>query len=133
MYMMASRAELSEQNFRRISWINILLTPLLFILFAWPYLVVGINFNIAEELLYIGTFCFSFSFTLTILHGHVTMALGALHRSHYHDWLDRHHWSYGLLMRPIFFSTRFRLILLILSFVLLAAGVMLHSLSGVII
>lgn len=122
---MMNRTELSEQNFRRISWINILLIPPLILLFAWPYLILARIIGIGDFLLYSGTLCFSLSFTLTILHGHVTIALGALHRSHYHEWLNGHRWSYGFLLRPVFFSTRFRLILLILSFVMLVAGLML--------
>lgn len=122
---MRSPKELSEQNFRRISRINILLTPPLFILFAWPYFIFALWSEFPELLLYSGTACFSLPFTLTILHGHVTIALGALHRFHYYDWLNQHSWSYGFLIRPLFFSTRFRLILLLLSFGIIPIGVML--------
>ncbi len=122
-----NQAELSERNFRRISWINIVLTPPLFILFAWPYLFMGLWFEFPGVMLYPGTFTFSFPFTLTILHGHVTIALGALHRNEYHEWLTRHSWSYGFLIRPVFFSPRFRLTLLIFSLAILLAGVLLYA------
>lgn len=120
---MASRKELGEINFRRISWINFLLAPPLFILFAWPYAVLGLWFDLQEYWLYSGTFFFAFPLTLTIIHGHVTIALGALQRSHYYDWLKRQRWSYGFWIRPFFFTTRFRLILLIVSLAMLAAGI----------
>jgi hypothetical protein len=120
-----NRAELSDQNFRRISWINILLSPPLFLLFAWPYVVFALRFDMPELMLQMGTFCFSFPFTLTIIHGHVTAALGALHRIRYYEWLAEHRWSYGFFIRPIFFSTRFRLIFLLIGFVILFSGVML--------
>lgn len=117
--------ELSEQNFRRISWINILLTPPLLALFAWPYHVMAELLSMHEQLLLAGMVLFSLPFTLTILHGHITIALGALHRTEYHEWLKKRHWNFGLLMRPIFFSTRLRLVLLLLSLVLFAAGALL--------
>lgn len=121
------QAELSERNYRRISWINTVLTPPLFVLFAWPYMFFGLWFEFPEVLLYPGIFCFSLPFTLTILHGHVTIALGALHRDHYHEWLTKHSRSYGFLIRPVFFSTRFRLTLLLLSLAILLAGILLYA------
>ena len=122
---MPVQKELSDQNFRRISWINIFLIPPLMILFAWPWSILGIWLEFTEVLLYIGMFCFAFPFSLTILHGHVTIALGALHRNKYYEWLKNHRWSYGFLIRPFFFSTRFRLSLLFFSFGILLTGVML--------
>ncbi len=121
---MHSRKELSEQNYGRISWINLLLIPPIFMLFALPYAMFGLWFNFPEILLYMGTFCFAFPFTMTIIHGHVTIALGALQRIQYYEWLVRHPWGFGFWLRPIFFSTRFRLILLLISFTALVAGVM---------
>jgi hypothetical protein len=122
---MAGNRELSEQNFRRISWINILLTPLLLILFAWPYAVIGLWFDFPETWLYAGTFLFAFPLTLTIIHGHVTIALGALQRSHYSRMAGTPPLGIRILwIRPIFFTTRFRLILLIISLVMLISGVM---------
>lgn len=119
------KSVLNEQNFRRISWINILLAPPLFILFSWPYFFFALWYDFPEIVLYAGTFCFSFPFTLTIIHGHVTVALGALHRGIYHDWLKKHHWGFGFFLRPLLFSTRFRFILLFLSFAAFGAGILL--------
>lgn len=119
---MASQKELSERNFRRISWINILLTPPLLLLFAWPYSMLGIWFGFPEFWLYTGTFLFAFPLSLTIIHGHVTLALGALQRSHYYEWLTRRRWGFGFWIKPAFFATRFRLIPLIISLFMLLAG-----------
>lgn len=121
---MTGNRELSEQNFRRISWINILLTPPLFILFSWPYAMIGLWFELRELWLYTGTFLFAFPLVQTIIHGHVTIALGALQRSHYHEWLKRRKWAMGFWIRPLFFTTRFRLILLILSLGMLVSGIL---------
>ena len=117
--------ELSEQNFRRISWINVLLTPPLLALFAWPYYALAQMVSMDERLYLAGMLFFSLPFTLTILHGHITIALGALHRSEYHEWLDRRRWSFGFLMRPVFFTTRLRLALLMLGLVVFVAGMFL--------
>ncbi len=117
-----NRTELSESNFRRISWINILLTPPLLLVFAWPFYFILNQLPLPATLVYVATFCFAFPFTLTILHGHVTIAIGAPHRLHYYQWLLKHSFSYGLLIRPLFFSTRFRLILLVLGVGILIIG-----------
>lgn len=119
---MASHKELSERNFRRISWINILLTPPLLLLFAWPYAILGLWFEFPEFWLYTGAFLFAFPLSLTIIHGHVTPALGALQRSHYYEWLTRRRWGFGFWIKPAFFATRFRLIPLIISLFMLLAG-----------
>lgn len=125
MSIKSNRAELSEQNFRRINWINIALTPPLLLVFSWPFFIFSRYIGMPDPLLFAGTFCFAFSFTMTILHGHVTIALGALHRDRYHQWLDSHRWGHGFLIRPLYFSTRFRLIILIFGFVILITGLML--------
>lgn len=117
--------ELSAKNYRRISWINILIAPPLFVLFAWPYYILGTRIELPGLLLNAGSFCFAFPFTLTIIHGHVTMAIGSLHRNNYYKWLAAHRWSYGLLIRPVFFSTRFRIAFLIISFGFLLSVIML--------
>ncbi len=120
---MTNSKELSEQNFRRISWINLLLVPPLFILFAWPYAIIGLWFDFPEFWLYLGTFLFAFPLTLTIVHGHVTIALGALQRTHYYQWLVRRRWGFGFWLRPFYFSTRFRFILIIVSLLMLITGI----------
>jgi len=71
---------------------------------------------------YPGSIIFALPFMLTILHGHVTTAMGALHRHHYYNWLKDHPLTYGMLFHPIIISTRFRLSLFFLSLILLTIG-----------
>lgn len=71
---------------------------------------------------YGGAFLFSIPFTLTLLHGHVTMALGSAHRHHYYQWLNEHRLTYGLFFHDIFTSTRFRLIILVISTIIFLAS-----------
>lgn len=116
------KSELSERNYKRISIVNWLLCVPFVILFAWPYLIICRFLHIELIVAYTGALLFSAPFTITILHGHVTMALGSLHRHHYYDWLVHKPLTYGLLFHPIFMRTRFRLVLIVLSVILLGAG-----------
>lgn len=118
--------ELNPKNFRRISIINWLLSFPFFLLFSWPYLYIANFMDIERVISYIGCIFFSIPFMITILHGHVTMALGEAHRHHYYDWLDEHPLTYGLLFHPIMTRTRFRLILLVVSILLLIGGLLLQ-------
>ena len=116
-------SELSEKNYRRITLINwVTILPLL-ILFAWPYYFACQLLGAGLYTSLLGSTLFALPFTATILHGHVTMALGSLHRHHYYRWLSSRPFTYGLLFHELFISTRFRLIILLLSLVLLAVGV----------
>jgi len=110
-----SKSELSPENYKRISVINWLLSIPLMILFGWPYLFMAAFFEVHTAPAYTGAFLFATSFSLTILHGHVTMAIGAAHRYHYYDWLKENTLTYGLFFHPMFTRTRFRLILIVLS------------------
>ena len=74
----------------------------------------------------IGSILFAAPFMITILHGHVTMALGQPHRHHYYKWLSKHPLTYGLLFHEIMPRTRFRIILFLVSLVLLVAGYLVH-------
>lgn len=114
--------ELNPKNYKRISLINWLLCVPLIVLFAVPYLSIAAFLNANMGISYAGALLFSFPFCLTILHGHVTMALGSLHRNHYYEWLGNNTLTYGLFFHPMFTSTRFRLILLIVSIVILGLG-----------
>lgn len=116
------QSELSQRNYKRISIINWVLSVPLFILFAWPYLSIAASLNLEIIIGYIGAVLFSIPFSLTILHGHVTMALGSLHRHHYYNWLEENPLTYGLFFHPLFTSTRFRLLLLAFSGITLAVG-----------
>ncbi len=117
-----TESELSEQNFKRISIINWLLCLPLIMFFAWPYLYVSQFMEIANILSYIGAIFFAIPFMITILHGHVTMAIGEAHRHHYYNWLSRQPLTYGLLFHSVMMRTRFRLVLLIISMALFLIG-----------
>ncbi|MDZ7689909.1 MAG: hypothetical protein U5K69_01925 [Balneolaceae bacterium] len=115
-------SELSEYNFKRISLINWSLAFPLIFLFGWPYLYLCSYFGIDELFAYSGAFLFALPFIFTILHGHVTMAIGTAHRHHYYKWLSEVPYTYGLLFHEIFTKTRFRLSLLAFSAGLFAWG-----------
>lgn len=118
-------SELSESNFKRIVILNWFLSVPLMVLFAWPYYYAAKLVGMDESFRYVGAFMFALPFMATILHGHVTMALGSAHRHHYYHWLANHSFSYGLFFHPIFVSTRFRMIVLIISLLFLPAGYLL--------
>ena len=120
------QSELSQRNYKRINIINWLLSVPLIILFAWPYLNIAAFLSIHVSVSYVGAILFSLPFTLTILHGHVTMALGSLHRHHYYNWLENNSLSYGLFFHPLFTRTRFRLILVVISLGIMALGWMIE-------
>lgn len=114
--------ELNPTNFKRIRIINSLLSLPFFVLFSWPYLYLA-NFADIQQLIgYLGCIFFSAPFMITILHGHVTMALGEAHRHHYYNWLEEHPLTYGLLFHPVMMRTRFRLVLLAVSGLLFLTG-----------
>jgi|TARA_R100000963_G_C4622253_1_gene89429 hypothetical protein len=116
-------SELNESNYKRIAVINWMLTVPMMVLFAWPYFFGAGFLGIDVILKYIGAFIFAIPFMLTILHGHVTMALGSVHRHHYYDWMtEQKPLTFGLFFHPMFVKTRFRLILLIISLILLPVG-----------
>lgn len=114
-----NQSEFSKKNYRHIFIINVLLCVPLLVLFAWPYLVFSSLLRIRVLLAWIGALLFAAPFMLTILHGHVTMALGTGHRHHFYNWLSENPLTYGLFFSPLFTRTRFRLVLLILSLLLL--------------
>lgn len=117
-----TKSELSRRNYKRISIINWLLCVPILLLFAFPYIKIAGFLNIEKIIVYLGALLFSLPFMLTILHGHVTMALGSVHRHHYYRWLEENTLTYGLFFHPIFTRTRFRLILVISSGILLVIG-----------
>jgi len=117
-----STSELSESNYKRIAFINWALSVPLLLIFAWPYFFLCELFHIERIIAFPGSIVFALPFMLTILHGHVTMALGAVHRHHYYDWLSNYPFTYGLLFHSVITSTRFRLVLFFLSLLILAFG-----------
>lgn len=116
------QSELSERNFKRISIINWLISIPFVILFAWPYLYICQFTSIETYFAYPGCLLFAIPFMITILHGHVTMALGTAHRQHYYDWLYEKPLTYGLMFHPDMMRTRFRLLLLLGSLFLFITG-----------
>lgn len=114
--------ELNLKNFKRIHLINWLLCLPLLLLFTWPYIYMARFTGIEDFLTYPGAAFFAVPFMITILHGHVTMALGSAHRHHYYEWLTDNPLTYGLLFYPVMIRTRFRLILLAVSLVLFIVG-----------
>lgn len=117
-----STSELSESNYRRIAYINWALSVPLLLIFSWPFYFLCEIFYIHKAISFPGSIIFGLPFMLTILHGHVTMALGAAHRHHFYFWLKEFPLTYGLLFHSIIISTRFRLFLFFLSMVLLLIG-----------
>jgi hypothetical protein len=115
-------SELSEKNYKRICFINWALSIPLLLIFSWPYYFLSNLFELSRVISFIGSITFALPFMLTILHGHVTMALGAVHRHHYYDWLQNYPFTFGVLFHPIIISTRFRLALFFISLLLLVTG-----------
>lgn len=115
-------SELSEKNYRRIALINWALSVPLLLIFAWPYYFLCNSLGISKIIAYPGSIFFALPFMLTILHGHVTTAMGALHRHHYYHWLKSKPLTFGVLFHSIIISTRFRLSLFVFSLILFALG-----------
>ena len=121
-YSNLPNTEFSERNYRRINLINWALSIPIIVLFAWPYYYLANVLNLEAFHTLIGSGLFAMPFMTTILHGHVTMALGSLHRGHYYNWLADHPLTYGFFFHPVMIRTRFRLITLIASLVVLSIG-----------
>jgi len=115
-------SELTEKNYRRINFINWTLIVPMMVLFAWPYYTATKLLGFTDLFIYPGAFIFSTAFMLTILHGHVTMALGAVHRDHYYNWLEDNPLTFGLLFNSIMTTTRFRIILFLSSIIVFVIG-----------
>ncbi|TVR19425.1 MAG: hypothetical protein EA391_00750 [Balneolaceae bacterium] len=116
------KSELSEKNYRRIAYINWLLSVPILLISSWPYYMMCEQLHISRTVSLPGSIIFALPFMLTILHGHVTMALGATHRHHYYNWLQNHPLTFGLLFHHMITSTRFRLFLFLGSIILLIFG-----------
>ncbi len=116
------KSELSEKNYRRIAYINWLLSVPILLISSWPYYMMCEQLHISRTISLPGSIIFALPFMLTILHGHVTMALGATHRHHYYNWLQNHPLTFGLLFHHMITSTRFRLFLFFGSMILLIIG-----------
>lgn len=119
---MNERHELTERNFLRIYRINWGISGPLLFLFAWPYVIAGGILGVADLLTFTGALFFAVPFTLTVIHGHIAMALGSLHREVFYAWQRKKGVVFRTLFHPVLFTTRLRLSLLALSFIFLVAG-----------
>lgn len=118
-------SELNEGNYKRIYLINWLLTVPLLVLFAWPYYHAARLLEMDEAFRYLGALIFATPFMITLLHGHITMAIGSVHRHLYYHWLETYPLTWGLLFHPLLVRTRFRLVMLVSSLLLLPVGYLL--------
>lgn len=102
-------SELSPKNYRRVALINFLMSLPLFGLFSW--IGFALLYQLYPHLLsaLLGALFLGLAMMLTMLHGHVTVALGVTHRELYYQWLNQRGNKLGLFFFPIFTSTRFRL------------------------
>ncbi len=108
--------ELNERNYRRILVLNLLLLLPSGLLFAWPYRFLCTDAGMGPIWCGPGSLLFALPFVLTILHGHVTMVLGPLHRHHFYNWLARHPVG-RVLFHPALVRTRTRMLLLLVTLV----------------
>lgn len=113
--------EINPRNFQRVSRINWWLTGPCLIVFGWPYLRLSEILGTSELIAWIGTGLFSISFTLTVVHGHISLAIGDLHRIEFHQWTRRKPHPWALVYHPVLFRYHTRLALLALSAIALLA------------
>ncbi len=114
--------ELQQSNFWRICIINWLLVGPVLLLFGLPYYVVAKNVLGNHYLWLPGSLLFAMPFMLTVLHGHVTIAVGRAHRNHYYEWLENRPFSAGLGYHPMLLTTRFRFGMILMALLLLVLG-----------
>lgn len=110
--------ELNQENFRRIYRLNWVLCGPLLLLFGWPYYLLVVP-GAGPQAALTGGFLFSLTFTLTVLHGHIAVALGSLHIDQYYAWQMSKKALSRLAFHPVLFTTRFRVIVFSISIVLL--------------
>jgi len=115
--------ELTDQNYKRISIINWCLTPLLMFFFSWPFYRLGLMASSNLFFNYIGSILFALGFSLTILHGHVSVAIGSLHRHLYYEWLTQNRLTYGFLFVNFMTKTSVRLSLIVLALLVQITGI----------
>lgn len=107
--------EITPRNFMRVSAINWWLTGPALVFFAWPYVRLSDALGTSDLASLIGAGLFSISFTLTVVHGHISMAVGELHRGEFHRWTRTRRMPWRLAYHPALFRYRTRLALLALS------------------
>lgn len=114
--------ELNLGNYKRIYKLNWLICGPLLLLFAWPYLLIADILEIEEITGLIGSIFFSIPFTLTVLHGHISVAVGSLHRTRYYIWQTSLPGVFKYPFHPMLFKTRIRLIIVGVSIGMLLVG-----------
>lgn len=119
-------SELDTRNFKKICLINGLAFLPLLILMGWPYYYAAQMFSLPELIAFPGAFLFGLPFTLTILHGIVTVSIGSVQRDYFYSWLRDHPYSFGLFYHPVLISTRFRLLLIVTSLLSLLVSITLY-------
>ena len=115
-------SELTTQNYIRISLINWAMSVPLLLLFSWPFYFFARLMEFHTLIVLPGALLFALPFMITLLHGHVTLALGVAHRDSYYRFLGTVPFSYGLLFHPMIIRTRFRLGLLLSAVALFLFG-----------
>lgn len=111
--------EIRDVNFERISRINWLLTGPLLVFFAWPYTRLAELVGTTDYFTILGSGLFSIAFTLTIVHGHISMSVGELHRVEFYKWTRRRRYPWKWFYHPTLFRYGTRLALLLGSMVCL--------------
>lgn len=114
--------ELNVTNYKRIYKLNWLICGPLLLLFAWPYLLLAELLSIPDLLALTGAIFFSIPFSLTVLHGHISVAVGSLHRTRYYGWQTNLSGIFKYPFHPVLFRTRIRLAIIGLSLIILLIG-----------
>jgi TRAP-type mannitol/chloroaromatic compound transport system permease small subunit len=114
--------ELNKANYKRIYKINWLICGPLLLLFAWPYLLLAEMIQVPDLLGLTGSIFFSIPFTLTVLHGHISVAVGSLHRTRYYNWQTNLPGIFKYPFHPVLFRTRIRLAIIGVSLTILFIG-----------
>ena|SRR5690606_3363576 len=111
--------ELTINNFKRIYKLNWIMSGPILILFAWPYYILAQLLDLLIFNTILGSILFATPFTLTILHGHISLALGPLQRDNYYKWQQNKKGIAKLTFHPVLFTTRVRLSIIVISLILL--------------
>ncbi len=115
-------SEINEKNFKRIYRINWILCGPLLLIFSWPYLIIGEMAELPLLFLLTGSLFFAVPFTLTVLHGHISVALGTLQRGLYYEWQKKKVGFFKYPFHPVLFMTRMRIVMIGFSLIFFSIG-----------
>jgi hypothetical protein len=115
--------ELDTKNFSRIFRLNWLIAGPVLLLFAWPYLLVCQHFGVDRLLNLVGAFFFSMPFCLTIVSGHIAVAVGPLHFQRYFEWQQNLPGILKFAFHPVLFKTEYRLSAFAISLLILVISI----------